>query len=88
MKRNPEFLLRDVAGTKVIVPVGDAVAGFPGMMTVNDCGAYIWELLEYEQTVASITDALTQEYDVSHETALADTEKFVEKLRNTGAIID
>lgn len=88
MKRHPDFLLRDVAGTKVIVPVGDAVAGFPGMMTVNACGAYIWELLESEQTVASIADALTQEYDVSHETALADTETFVEKLRNTGAIID
>ena len=88
MKRNPNFLLRDVAGTKVIVPVGEAVAGFPGMMTVNDCGAYIWELLENEQTVASITDALTQEYDVSRETALVDTEAFVAKLRNTGAITD
>lgn len=88
MKRNPDFLLRDVAGSKVIVPVGDAITEFPGMMTVNPCGAYIWELLENEQTIASITDALTQEYDVSRETALADTEKFVEKLRNTGAIMD
>ena len=30
MKRSADFLLRDVAGTLVVVPVGAAVASFPG----------------------------------------------------------
>ena len=87
MKRNPNFLLRDVAGTLVIVPVGDAVSAFPGMMTLNATGAYIWELLEQEQTLQTLADALAERYEVSREDALADAEAFVEKLRPTGAVI-
>ncbi len=87
MKRNPDFLLREVAGALVIVPVGDAVSVFPGMMTLNPVGAYIWGLLEQEQTLDSLADAMTQEYDVSRETALADAAAFIEKLKSTGAII-
>lgn len=88
MKRNSNFLLRDVAGTLVIVPVGEAVSAFPGMMTLNATGAYIWELLENEQTVQSLTQALTDRYEVSPEEAQADVEAFVDKLKPTGAIMD
>lgn len=87
MKRSADFLLRDVAGTLVIVPVGAAVSGFPGMITLNATGSYIWELLEQEQTVESVVDALTARYDVSTEKARADVEAFVDRLKATGAII-
>ncbi len=80
-------MLRDVAGTTVIVPVGAAVSNFPGMMTMNATGAYIWDLLETEQTVQSLTDALVANYDVSPEVAKADVETFLEKLVPTGAVI-
>ena len=87
MKRNPEFLLRDVAGTLVIVPVGGALQDFTGMMTLNASGAYLWELLENDQTIQSLTDALVQRYDVGAEEAQADVVAFVEKLKPTGAVI-
>lgn len=87
MKRNADFLLRDVAGTFVIVPVGAAVSAFPGMMTLNATGAYIWDLLESEQTVQSLTDALVEHYEVSAEVAQADVEAFLEKLKPTGAVV-
>ena len=87
MKRNADFLLRDVAGTLVIVPVGAAVSAFPGMITLNATGAYIWELLETEQTVQSLTDALVARYEVSAETASADVEAFLARLKPTGALI-
>ncbi len=87
MKRNTDFLLRDVAGTMVIVPVGAAVNDFPGMMTVNATGAFLWELLEKEQTVQTLVAALLEDYEVSEETARADVEAFLEKLKPTGAIL-
>lgn len=86
MKRSADFLLRDVAGTLVIVPVGAAVAGFPGMITLNPTGAYIWELLEQEQTVESLVEAVTTRYDVDADKARADVEAFVGRLRSTGAV--
>lgn len=86
MKRNDNFLLRDVAGTLVVVPVGAAVTAFPGMITLNPTGAYIWELLETEQTVQSLVDALVARYEVDEEKARTDVEVFIAKLEPTGAI--
>lgn len=87
MKRSPDFLLQDVAGTLVIVPVGKAVSAFPGMITLNETGAYIWELLETEQTVETLTQALVARYEVDSDNARQDVEAFVNKLQPTGALI-
>ena len=87
MKRNPDFLLRDVAGTKVIVPLGNAVTEFPGMITVNDTGAFLWELMETEQTLNALVAAMLERYEVAQEQARADVEAFLAELRPTGAVI-
>ena len=88
MKRDPNFWMQDVAGTKVIVPTGPAVTEFPGMITVNNTGAYLWELLETEQTVDTLVAALLEKYDVAQEQARADVEAFLLKLQPTGAVSD
>lgn len=87
MRRSTEFLLRDVAGTLVVVPVGDAVSVFPGMITLNATGAYLWELLETEQTVETLTEALVNRYEVTEEKARADVQAYLNKLQPTGALI-
>lgn len=88
MKRNPDFLLREVADTIVVVPVGPATANFPGMITLNATGAYIWELLETEQTVQSLTAALMERYEVAEEKACEDVQRFVDRLIPTGAVLE
>lgn len=87
MKRSDDFLLRDVAGTLVIVPVGAAVSAFPGMITLNATAAYIWELLEQEQTVDSLVAAMVEHYEVEEAVARADVEAFLNKLQPTGALV-
>ncbi len=87
MKRSSDFLLREVAGTLVVVPVGAAVSAFPGMITLNPTGAYLWELLETEQTVDTLVAALLDRYEVSDEQARTDVEAFVAKLQPIGAIV-
>ena len=88
MKRNADFLLREVAGKQVVVPVGKAVAGFPGMITLNGSGAYLWQLLETEQTADTLADALAGKYGIDRETAYTDVLKFLDKIRPTGAITE
>ena len=87
MIRNSNFLLQDVAGTQVIVPIGEAVTAFPGMITVNGTGAYIWQLLEQEQTVQSLAQAIVAQYEVTEAQATADVEAFLAQLQPTGALI-
>lgn len=87
MKRNPNFLLREVAGKQVVVPVGMASMEFAGMITLNAVGAYLWQQLETEQTLDTLTAALTERYEVAQEIARADAEVFVESLSKVGAIL-
>ena len=86
MKRNSNFLLRQVAGSRVLVPVGAATKRFPGMIRVNDTGCYLWELLEKEQTRETLTEALVAHYEVTREQASRDVDAFVDKLIPTGAV--
>lgn len=88
MKRNPNFLLREVAGKQVVVPVGAASVEFAGMINLNAVGAYLWQKLETEQTLDTLTDALTERYEVTQEIARADVEAFVESLTKVGAITE
>ena len=88
MRRNSDFLLRNVADSLVVVPVGPATASFPGMITLNATGAYIWELLEQEQTVESLVAALMENYEVTEEKARQDVQNFVNRLIPTGAILE
>lgn len=88
MKQSPDFLLQEVADTIVVVPVGQATVGFGGMITLNPTGAFLWKLLETEQSVESLTQALLDRYDVDPTTARQDVEAFVGKLIPTGAILE
>ena len=88
MKRSVNFLLREVAGKQVVVPLGKAAVEFPGMMTLNGSGVYLWNLLEQEQTEDSLVQALCGQYAVDADTARKDIVVFLEKLRSVGALTE
>jgi len=88
MKRNPDFLLKDVAGKQVLVPVGKAAAAFPGMITVNSTGKFIWEFLAQPHSFEEVVEAMTRQYEVTAETAQKDAQVFIDRLRTVKAIID
>ena len=86
MHRSEEFLLRQAAGLTVIVPVGRAAVNFPGMISVNETGAFLWDRLAAEQTVESLAAALTETYQVEQTQAEADVRAFLERLVKVGAV--
>ena len=88
MIRNNDFLLREVAGSQILVPVGEAVGAFSGIVTLNSSGVHLWNTMETEQTENSLVNALLERYDVSAQQAAADVEQFVAKLRSVGAVIE
>lgn len=88
MKRNSGFLMRQVAGRYVLAPVGDMVKTFSGMVTMNTTGKLLWDLLENDQTVDSLAQALVDNYDVDFEKAKEDVVKYIEPLLPIQAIIE
>lgn len=81
MKIKEGFLLRQVGSHYVIVPVGVQSVDFRCIITLNEVGAFLWQKLATECTVADLVEALLAEYDVTAEIATADVERFVASLR-------
>lgn len=86
MKLKNGFLLRELAGSHVVVPVGQAAIDLRGMITLNETGAFLWQQLGTEQTEESLCEAMTQAYDVSDERARDDIGLFLETLRTHGLL--
>lgn len=85
MKIKDSFLLKNVAGRMIVVPVGKATLDFNAMITLNDTGAFLFEKLQKaDMSVEQLVEALTAEYEVSKETARQDIEKFIENVTAAG----
>ncbi len=88
MKRNSGFLVRQVAGRYVLAPVGETVKTFSGMITMNATGKFLWDLLEQDQTVESLAQALVDNYEVEFDKAKEDVVKYIEPLLPVKAIVE
>ena len=86
MKVKDGFVLRAIAGSNIVVPVGAATAQINGMITLNDSGAFLWRELEKGADVDSLTEALLREYDVDEATARTCTADFIAKLEEAGCL--
>ena len=86
MKVKENFALRQVAGTWVVLPLASATLNFNGMLTLNETGCMLWNLLKQGSTHEALATALTDEYDVTFEQALADVDEYLNKLDKAGCI--
>ena len=86
MKASANFVLRQIADTYVLIPIGKALVRFDGMVTLNGTGVFLWRQLEQGATRETLADALTAEYDVSREDALADIDAFLASLAPVGCV--
>lgn len=86
MKIKKGFTVRNIAGSDIVVPVGNAEKIFNGMITLNESGAFFWNALLKDTTVDEMVKKVTSEYNVDEERAKADVEKFIEQLRENNLI--
>lgn len=88
MKLKDGFVLRQVAGSYVVVAVGLQTLDFKGMIRLNETGAFLWkQLAENECTEDSLVVAMTNEYDVDNKTAAVDVSAFVQSLREADLLV-
>ena len=86
MKIKEGFVLRTIAGSNIVVPVGAASVDFNGMITLNDSAVFLWKELEKGSDVEGLTAALLREYEVDEDTARTCSAEFIEKLLDAGCL--
>lgn len=86
MKIAMEFVKREVAGESMLIPAGSTALKINGIITLNEVGARIWELLPDAADEAALVSALAKEYDAPEEELKNDVHSFSEELRTLGII--
>lgn len=86
MKLKGEFVLREIAGEVILVPVGQTALHFNGIITLNQTGVEIWKGIREEKNREQILEQILEQFEVSRETAQADMETFLQYLNENGLI--
>ena len=84
MKLKRDLVLRQVADTWVVLALTAANVDLNNMLKLNETGAMLWRVLEQGGDLDAMADALTAEYAVSREQALADAAGFYAVLVKHG----
>ena len=87
MRISDGFLLKTVAGKNIVVSVG-AEVNFNGMLTLNDTGVFLWNLLKSHTTKEELVKKMLEEYDVEESIASFDIDSFIAKLRDSKILED
>lgn len=86
MRRNGEFVICQIAEEYMLIPTGNEAMRFHHVIIVSEVGAFLWQLLETEQTEESLLKHMMHTYEVDEKTARNDIADFVKRLKD-GPII-
>ena len=84
--RDPSIVSRKIADEFILVPIRPKAGDLESIYTMNEVASRIWELLDGEERVEGIRDAIVEEFEVSPEEAEADLVEFLQQLEQVGAV--
>lgn len=82
------FCVRHVLNETIAVPTGQAARHISGIVALNEVGEFLFELLQTDQTPASLAQAVTEAYDVTYSQASEDVAEFLDIFRTAGLLIE
>lgn len=87
MRHKENFLLQNVGGENLLVPLGAEVMDINGIITLNETAAYIWSILDNDCSENDLAMAVSSQFSVNHEQALIDIRQFVDILETKGLLL-
>lgn len=87
MKIKDGYKIRDIAGEHVIVSIGRLNVNLTKVISLNDTSVWLWEQLAGRDFDAdTVAGLLTEHYEVTPDTALADAKTWIDQLRRAGLL--
>jgi hypothetical protein len=81
MKIKDGYILKDVAGAKIVIATGEQKFNFNGVMTFNSVGADVFNMLDGTNSVDDIVNKIAEDYGVSVERVATDVENLIKKMK-------
>lgn len=79
-RRSESIVTRKTGNEYVLVPVTDNIADMNNVYTLNDSGAFIWELIDGKRNIEELIETVTVSYDIDRETASEDIFSFMKEM--------
>lgn len=88
MKLKYDFIIDEVAGQKVAIPLGQAEGFTGGFLKLNNTGAYIMELLKNDITEQEIISEIQKNYEVDDVNEVKEwVTSFIESLKKADVLL-
>jgi hypothetical protein len=79
---SPDIVTRKTGNEYVLVPVANNIADMNSVYTLNETGAFIWDLINGNRNIEEIIKALTEEYDINQQSASEDVISLIKNMSN------
>ena len=76
------FCIRKILDETVAIPTEEAAHRLSGLVSMNETGEFLFQLLQTRQTKESLVAALLDNYEIDEQTANADVESFIRTLQD------
>ena len=84
--KNPDVVFRKIADEFVLVPIRQKAVDLKSIYTLNEVGAFIWELIDGVKTTAQIRDRVVEDFEVDPFGAEADITEILSQLESLSLI--
>jgi hypothetical protein len=86
VNRGPDkkFVIRRIGAETILVPLTGGAADLEAVYTLNEVGAFVWDLIDGRRSAQAIAEAITAEYDVVLEQAVRDVDELLTTLEAKG----
>ena len=79
---SPDIVTRKTGKEYVLVPVANNIADMKSVYTLNETGAFVWDLIDGNRNIEEIITALTEEYDINRQSASEDVISLINNMSN------
>ena len=86
MKLNKLYVVKDIAGETVIVPTGNAIQNFNGLISTNDVAGFIRKHVEECETPDDMVRKVLEAFDGDPDIIEKEVLEFLETLKKVGMI--
>lgn len=78
---SPSVVTRKTGEEYILVPVTGIIADMDSVYTLNETGAFIWELIDGKRSVGEIIELVTREYGIDGKSAGRDVLDFLTDMK-------
>lgn len=88
MRTNENYILREIDGESILIPIGKASEHLNGMIHLTPTAAFIWKEVNNSNSLEEIIQKLMEKYEVTEEISKRDVYGFLTELYKRNMVLE